>query len=484
MSINESPLVGWTDFSLIPDDTCHYVLTEYARRRMGITGGFDAIVIDDDQTKMWNLQSSLNVTNGNIGKLLTETRLPFWVDDNGIVHQLSDEITDEKTVFNLVPKPNEPSYDEIKRLVETGRNEDELRKIMFEIKSNAQKTIKILPAKNLSRALNENPNVRLLVIDGINEFLSHNRQKYPNVWFSFTSAPTNLTPDREERFYELLNGQTERLDRLLNQGLEEKKNETENEKDNDDTDSWNRYEYYGWNTFVPSIDYLPNNYDDIRVTSTHLTEDGTSKLFWRNIVYTVLSDGDETKKTKKKALVIRLRLDLCRDEYLTKTTNSSLAIVRRFKKFLAYLVRVYRIIADEQRANKDTTPHVYWTCCQEETGYFMTLRKLLTREYIIGSREKIGNHDRYIQLNAQIRSNCAINTRNEVNVDDPWPIKQTEDERAGKRKNHENVQGVLFETLVDQHWFHTKVCRIGQSTVFLQQHRNCLPITHLRDYES
>lgn len=512
------PLIGWTDFSLIPDKTCRYVIDGYARRKLGMEGGFDAIVLSKDHARMWSLNSSLlrndqGLTSGTMGRKIDEFARPYWVDDRGIVRFLSDELVDEKCTNDACDEvakksrtnrieeaDNEPfPYQRIRDVVETAKNQEDLRRQIVLNEERGRRPIKVVLIDNMKTLLATNPALRLLVIDAYEEFLTHVRFKYPNVWFAFTSAPTTLTDVLEDNFYERLNDQTNRISRILEQN-ERVANldipDDEDDYDEDDhiakDDAWTRGEYLGWCTFVPSVDYLPSKYTDVRVTSTHLFDDGGSRLFWRNVVYAQLremakdkNDGRNNDGRKngddvndKRAMVIRLRFELNADETFASTKDPTLAVMRRFKRFLAFLVRVYRIIDEEKITDG---PHLYWTCCDEEMHYCTTLRKLLTREFLIGDREKIGNHDRFIRLNATIRSSCAIRKK-EMCVNST--TRRNDDEASSEATNNEeNVRGVQFHTLLDQNWYKTRVSRIGASAAFIEQKKNCLPISHLREYE-
>lgn len=514
----KNPLIGWTDFSLIADETCYHVINNLADGDDTYSG----IVLDDDHARMWNLDSKYlvsvadNLTSFDTGNELAQKRQPFWVDDKGFAHVLSDNLIDTKSTTNdtlaavehmlASDTPHDEgtkSNDEQQRIDLTnifiGNRTEKQLQIRFA--GTEGHVIRVVLAKNLPTILKQNRRLRLLLVDLYETFIDHRYSALPNLDYVFTGAPPigRLSLTDETRFYDRLREEKMKILRYAPRAIRRENDgdesgesspispdDRQDDRQDDRLDQDNRQCYATWNTFVPSVDALPGDYDDIRLTAVHLFDDGISAAFWRNIVYSCFVNEEERRRQQRArspaanvlhngdgesamvALVIRLRFDV--GQIPANVTDKRTAINRRFKRFAAFLARVYRIVSSNQLK---MAPHIFWSCCEDEHEHVHRLHNDLLKELLIGERENIGVIDRFLRIGIPrpVGSHCAITSKHGRETDQPG------------KANDANILGVFYRTLLNDDFFRSRVCKVGDSSVFMVRSVCGAPVYKLRDYE-
>lgn len=535
------PYTCWSDFSLISDEKCLEALYFYPVRNYG-ERPYDAIVIDDDHAAMWNvdsrflvgLKNGLNASSSG-GQLLQE-RQPFWVDSYGNAHLLADDLVSEKQPSEecipgdltcQVERAERGPLDNTELLLEN-RYEDELRK-----RFNDSTTIHVLLARNLNETLRRRPNARLLLVDQYDRFLSGatvsptassadnrndsgrtvGRVAEGNLDYVFTSAPQarTMTSAKEELFYELCRRQQARyINRRINVQSADRRFSSVATRD------ISRHAHLAWSTFVPENDCLPERYTDIRLTNYYVFEDSTSVVFWRNLVAQMLllhanrpSKTDVATNgiasTTNTAIVIRLSFSVGNENEARDGTNGDrfdypLACLRRLKRFMSFICKLYAIVSDMNLLN---VPDFYWSVCGDQIDILHELHNMLTREYVIGVRERLVAYDRFLHLDLAasvlgtynlVRSHCALrNFANETNPD-ATIVRGTVDcsrnvsnkiarQLIEQERTDSAVSGIFYSTLVGPNLLTSPVCRLGVGVSFLVQSRDNAFIYKLREFE-
>lgn len=485
-----NPLLSWVDFNLIPDNTCMYAIDEYAHERSRLAA-FDAIVMDRDHARMWNIAATTSrLSYGNIGRTLLQNEHPFWVDRNGLA-RVTSRIDERIEVI----KDDENYYDE-------EDNDDSCRTT---IRNNAfnEDRINVLLDEFVDDALTRRPTLRLLMIDQYERFLAHDERKYPNLVYAFSCAPSTdrLSGEREIEFYQRLNEHQTSLDAttipITNTSTT---TTTTTNVDASSTVSRNvsRECHFAWRTFVPSIDQVPKRYTNVRSLNVQLFDDSSTRAFWLNLIRecfknernaittTVTARNDDNNDT------VALLIHVCTaiPKGYRATNDRRLATLRRFKRFMAYIVRLYRVIGEKKLTH---APGVYWTVVQPlEIVYF--LHNAIVREYILGARERLVNFDRYAKppIVNPVRSYCPIiptgrtsktknyrdhNNDNNNNDDDYDDVNDVVDSTNA-------ITGIFYGTLINEReFFANAVYRLDESVVYAKRSRCAAPVQKLYNYE-
>lgn len=429
-----NPLLSWIDFNLMPDDTCAYAVDEYVRENLQIAP-FDAIVLDKDHARMWNIDTSY----ADIGKTLLEREHPFWVDRNGTAHVKPQIDIAMKTTER---HDDDDDDDNCSTFIDPTLSHD----------ARIRDKLHVLVDDYLGYALNKNPSLRLLMVDQYEHFVKNDRAKYPNLVYAFSCAPSvgRLSIEQESEFYEKLNGQQF--------GIVKSQIRTSAPIT---TRNVSRECHFAWHTYIPNINYVAKRYETIRTTVIQLFDDSSTRPFWRNLLYACMRN-EESSSTSPFALIVRV----CFEKPKTTIEDEQLATLRRFKRFMAYLTRIYRFIG---RKKLQKAPSIMWTTKNESSQEIVhSLYNAMLKEYIVGAREKLLHFDKYVRspISYPVRSSC------------PVPIDTTDVDSSN------NTLGVFYETLINyDDFFKTSIYRVGNNAIYMRRSRCGAPVQKLFQYE-
>lgn len=453
-----NPLLSWIDFNLIPDETCAYAVDKFVRENTQITT-FDAIVLDKDHARMWNIDVSSYLSYTDIGKTILEREHPFWVDRNGTAHVTPQ--LDERIAMKTTEKDDDDD-DKNDDCATNVQPIDTLSRSTY-----IRDKFHVLLDDHLEPVMKKNPSIRLLMIDQYEHFVKYrqDRVKFPNLVYAFSCAPTvgRLSVTDESLFYDSLNEQQYEI--VKSQIRSSSANDTKN---------LSRECHFSWRTYVPNINYVAKRYDTIRTTIVQLFDDSSTRPFWRNLLYNCIQNEQQQQQQQSSsstspsfALIIRVCFQKPKN---IDIPDEQLAMLRRFKRFMAYLTRTYRFI---YRKKLQRAPCIVWTTKHESSREtVLSLYNAMLKEYIIGAREKLINFDRYVKppVSRPIRSSCTI-------AIEP---KRTDDYTDSSN----NTLGIFYETLIDyDDFFKTSTYRVGNNVTYTQRSHCGAPVQKLYQYE-
>lgn len=497
MDNRELPYTCWSDFSLVSDEKCLEALYFFPTREYG-ERPYDALVVDEDHAVMWNVDSNYliglknGLSAGGSGKALLEQSQPFWVDSYGNAHLLADDLVSEKQPSeqcltgdqNCALEKEVGPLDRTELLLEN-KYEQDLRRRFDE-----RTTIHVIVSSNLTETLNRRPSARLLLVDQYRTFITlkgGTRERaiaYPNLDFTFTSAPTigTLTPDEENTFYELCRREQARF---INREI------TSNVSREAPPRDIFRHAHEAWRTFVPDNDSLPLRYTDIRHATFYLFEDSTNVVFWRNLTAQMLllhaNRRDNVIRPTDTAVVISVSFN---GANAVAGSDFQLASLRRLKRFMAFLCKIYGIIA---KLNLRNIPDFYWSVCGDQIDTLFELHNAYTREYVIGARENLIGFNRFLRLDLAaavvkrhnlVRSHCAL-YRPAAKADSAYYSCATKDiEKRNKDETVDSVvSGVFYSTLVGPVLLPSPIGHLGDGVSLLVQSGKNPFIFKLRQFE-
>lgn len=445
--------------------------------------------------------------------MLTKTELPLEGPlEQPIENNLKNPFVKSSHIMDKCPVAA------LKILAETIHSKTELDRLFKKSIS-----VRILPDNKLDEALNKQPNLQLLLVDQFEKFVDDKYQAHKGlVWIFTGEPPTNVYETHELRcaFYERLLHEQRRLFGLLLNADDKGQPKKEIQSKTNSTSTIikkSRNCNIVWSSFIPSVDYISNIKHHVHSTDLHLFNDGGNKMFWRNIVYTFLRHQAEDEVTDEANISKRIRVkdkgeeDEDMEAQVTQNENTMLssttvkqenhetleghiilirlrfddippskskdgsnvrinhAVVRRFKRFAAYLSHARRIL---EKSNTTSVKTILWTCCARDIDHVYWLHNVMTKEYIHAYRVGLFGYDRYMKtkgIDKLIKSPCPLERKSPNN----W---KCSDENS-------NIQGIVHETLVADEFFGSPIKRIGRSSLYLQKSTCGAPIYKLRDYE-
>lgn len=440
---------NWNDLPLIADNTLRYYLNRraYDTNDGTIDRYYEAIVLNDDHLRMWNIDLNEddtltrrlaylkgdegNSTSGRESRSIGGKESVFRVNGK-LIGRIAPEL-DARTIYHRVgdiiaargANGNDNSIDGPEEISDTRNSRLERAEKFFRAINNTNdfgasfidasgksiseygrdaasdnRYMRIMRSRDVREVLRLYPNIRLLLLDQYEIFTDVSYRTFRNLHFAFTGAPCDGNGKLRETFW---------------QRIDELKGRTEFNGINctlGNVGKTSRRCNRIWLHYVPNEDFIirGNRRADIRLIDIHL-DNANDTLVWRNLMATFLDNEkiglktlrvtlNDDKRTDASVSTLARMRSIARNFKLLIDLHYETSINRdgsrntlklRLKRFAAFFMKV-----EELRKKMIFAPQIFWT--MRDQTILRDIYESIFEETIKGYIFDIPNYDRFLDV--------------------------------------------------------------------------------------
>lgn len=438
---------NWNDLPLIADNTLRYYLNRraYDTNDGTIDRYYEAIVLNDDHLRMWNIDlneddtltrrlaylkgDAGNSTSGRESRSIGGKESVFRVDGK-LIGRIAPEL-DARTIYHRVSDivaargasgndgidgPEEisdtrnPRLERAEKFFRAVNNTNDFGASFIDASGKSiseygrdatsdNRYMRIMRSRDVREVLRLYPNIRLLLLDQYEIFTDVSYRTFRNLHFAFTGAPCDGNGILRETFW---------------QRIDELKGRTEFNGINctlGNVGKTSRRCNRIWLHYVPNEDFIVrgNRRADIRLIDIHL-DNANDTLVWRNLMATFLdnekiglrtlrvtlnddkrTDASVSTLAKMRSIArnFKLLIDLHYETGSNDGSRNSLKL--RLKRFAAFFMKV-----EELRKKMIFAPQIFWT--MRDQTILRDVYESIFEETIKGYIFDIPSYDRFLDV--------------------------------------------------------------------------------------